>query len=80
MHFNKSFYVILAPIAAPEDFRNISKTSTTITFQWDRLILFQSNRRITWYVITCSSLEDDSIFTVSYYIHILYVRSYVKYV
>lgn len=59
---------ISAPNAAPSNFRNISKTSTTITFQWDRLVLSQYDSRITWYVITCSDLEEITVITVSVYI------------
>ena len=72
----QSFYIILAPNEAPRNFRNISETSTTITFQWNRLFLFLRNRRITWYVITCSSLEEERIFTVRSYTHNI-IRSYV---
>ena len=45
----------------------ISKTSTTITFQWDPLYLFQRDNMIKWYVITCSSLSEESAVTVSSY-------------
>ena len=66
MHICKFTINNLAPNEAPRNFRKISGTSTTITFQWDRLFLSsQRNRRITQYVITCSSLDGESIFTVS---------------
>ena len=68
-----NFTINVAPNEAPRNFRNISGTSTTITFQWDRLFLFQRNRRITQYVITCSRLDGESIFTVSSYV--MYIRS-----
>ena len=68
MHICK-FTINVAPNEAPRNFRNISCTSTTITFQWDRLLLSsQRNRIITQYVITCSSLDRESIFTVSCYV------------
>ena len=56
---------ILAPNAAPRNFNDISKTSTTIKFQWDTLSLAQSNNKITWYVITCLNQRDNGIITVS---------------
>ena len=70
--YNELKFCILAPNAAPSNFRNISKTSTTITFQWDALELTQSNNEITLYVITCSDLEEGNVFTVSWDI-LLYV-------
>ena len=75
MHICK-FTINLAPNEAPRNFRNISGTSTTITFQWDRLFLLsQRNRIITQYVITCSSLDRESIFTVSNYV--MHVHMYI---
>ena len=54
-----------APNAAPKKFRFISKTSSTITFKWNRLHLNQVDDKITWYVIACSSLQEKNIVTVS---------------
>ena len=56
---------LLAPTAAPSQFRFVNNTSTTATFQWGAPLLSQSNNNITWYIITCSSLRDDITFTVS---------------
>ena len=78
MHICKFTINNLAPNEAPRNFRKISGTSTTITFQWDRLFLSsQRNRRITQYVITCSSLDGESIFTVSKVMSCTFVFVYV---
>ena len=56
-------YYITVENAAPKNFRNISSTCTAITFQWDPLL--QRDNMTSWYVITCSSLKEASVATVS---------------
>ena len=54
---------ITADSAAPKNFRDINSTCTAITFQWDPI--FQNSDVVSWHVITCSSLKDDTVVTVS---------------
>ena len=46
--------VITAPSVAPRNFRRISITATTITFQWDNLIAQEANGIVRNFTVACT--------------------------
>ena len=43
-----------APTIAPRNFRNISTTATSITFQWDNLTVREANGIVRSFTVTCT--------------------------
>ena len=55
----------LAPNIAPENFRVLFTSSTTIEFSWRALSATEANGIVQWYIIVCN--ETDYNFVVSIY-------------
>jgi len=57
-------YVGLAPNMAPESFRVLSTTSTTIEFGWTALSTTEANGIVQWYKITCNETDYNLVVSI----------------
>ena len=51
-----------APSIAPENFRDISVTATSITLMWDNLTMSEANGIIRYFIVTCTN--DNATLTM----------------
>ena len=49
------------PVVAPERFRAISTSSTSIKFSWNALNDVEVNGVVRWYIITCYEVDNSFV-------------------
>ena len=57
--------IFTAPSTAPQNFRSISITTTSVTFQWDNIAITEANGIVRGFNITCTNGDSGPV-TVSY--------------
>ena len=50
--------IFTAPSIAPQNFRSISITATSVIFQWDSLTISEANGIVRGFTIACSDSES----------------------
>ena len=53
--------IFTAPSIAPQNFRNISVTAISITFQWDNLTKSEANGIVRGFTVACSDRDSGAV-------------------
>ena len=59
--YSNVVHIFTAPSIAPQNFRNISVTAISITFQWDSLTISEANGIVRGFAIACSNSDSGPV-------------------